>query len=56
MNNFIKAFVRLGAAVSALSLISGLTHWPDVMFISSCAMILIWAHAEWDYHTHKQKK
>lgn len=50
MNTFIKALVRLGAAISGLSLISGFTHWPEVMFICNFVMLAIWMHAEWDWH------
>ncbi|VEA73421.1 hypothetical protein [Serratia rubidaea] len=49
MNTFIKALVRLGAAISGLSLISGFTRWPEAMFIYNFVMLAIWVHAEWDW-------
>ncbi|HDJ1439814.1 TPA: hypothetical protein PPN70_002235 [Serratia rubidaea] len=46
---FNKGFIRLAGVISIVSVVSGFTRWPDVMFISSCAMIAIWLHAEWDW-------
>lgn len=48
-----KWLVRLAAVVSFASITTGFTKWPDVMFISSCAMLLIWLHAEWDWWRKK---
>lgn len=53
MNIFTQTLVRLGAAISALSILSGFTKWPDIMFISSSIMLLIWLHAEWDWRRKK---
>ncbi|CAI1590020.1 Uncharacterised protein [Serratia proteamaculans] len=51
--NFNRILTRLAAAVSIASITTGLTKWPDVMFISSCVMLLIWLHAEWDWRKRK---
>jgi len=44
-----RAFTRIAGIISILSVATGFTRWPDIMFISSCVMIAIWAHAEWDW-------
>lgn len=49
----IKALTRIAALVSVTSIATGFTHWPDVMFISSCVMLLIWLHAEWDWRRQR---
>jgi hypothetical protein len=43
-------FIRFAALVSAASIFTGFTRWPDVMFISSCVMLIVWLHAEWDWY------
>lgn len=50
-----RIFIRFAALVSVISITTGITKWPDIMFISSCIMIIIWAHAEWDYYSQKKK-
>ena len=49
MNTFIKTLVRLGAAIAAVSLLSGKFSWDEPMFITNFLMLLIWVHAEWDW-------
>lgn len=45
----IRSLVRFAALLSFGAIISGYAKWPDSMFVSSCVMLLIWAHAEWDW-------
>lgn len=40
MNN--KLLVRIAALVSITSIITELTSWPEVLFISNIVMIIIW--------------
>lgn len=48
-----KWFTRLAGVISVASVATGFTKWPDIMFISSCVMIAIWLHAEWDWYKNK---
>lgn len=45
MNN--KLLVRIAALVSITSIITELTSWPEVLFISNIVMIIIWGHMEY---------
>lgn len=47
--NPLRLLVLFAALLSLLAIISGYSKWPDSTFVSSCVMILIWAHAEWDW-------
>ncbi len=49
----IKSLVRLAALMSAISICTGTTRWPDSLFIYSIVMLLIWLHAEWDWWNKK---
>ena len=51
--NFIRFFIRFAGVVSIASIITGYSKWPEFYFISSCVMILIWIHAEWDWYRKK---
>ncbi len=46
----IKTLVRVAALTSAFSICTGETKWPDIMYISSWVMIVIWLQAEWDWY------
>lgn len=51
---FVKTLVRLAALMSAISILTGTTKWPDNMFIASLVMLAIWLQAEWDWWNKKK--
>lgn len=52
-----KGFQRIAAAVAILSIVTGLTHWPDVMFVVSVLYLPLWLLGEYAaYQERHQKK
>ncbi|WP_157079219.1 hypothetical protein [Serratia ficaria] len=51
-----KGFQRFAAAIAFLSVASGLTRWPDIMFIGCVLYLPLWLLGEYtDYQARKQQ-
>ncbi|CAI0742479.1 hypothetical protein [Serratia ficaria] len=52
-----KGFQRFAAAVAILSAVTGLTRWPDVMFIVSALYLPLWLLGEYtDYQARRKQQ
>ncbi|WP_262120321.1 hypothetical protein [Serratia ficaria] len=50
-----RGFVRFAGLLAALSVATGFTRWPEMMFISCIVMLVIWLHAEFDWWKSKRE-
>lgn len=51
-----KGFQRFAAAVAILSVVTGLTRWPDIMFVVSVLYLPLWLLGEYIDHQGRRKQ
>lgn len=40
--------IRLLGIISVLSIVSGYARYPESVFITSCVMVVVWIHKEYE--------